>query len=66
MERERRRKIPGRVPAEAIRRTEFLLWKRKSRDLVTRFSFRYVPGFFALFCFDYTNVRAEFVHQQED
>lgn len=23
-------------------------------------------GFFVLFCFDYSNVRVEFVHQQED
>ena len=49
MERQRRRKLPRRVQAEAIRRIEFPLWKRKARDSVTRSYFRFIRGF--LLCF---------------
>lgn len=67
MDRQKRRMTAWKIPAEGIRRTVFLRWKRKSRHLVTRFHFRSIQGFFFWYvCLDGTNVRDKFVHQQED
>lgn len=58
--------ITWHVPAEAVRRTAFLLQKRKSKDWVTRSYFRYIQDLVLFYFLLIALMAVVFVCQQED